>query len=184
MSSSQTSGAAFVEHWAVAGGKGLMNQSTAKALEASCRRVLETVEGWENVDITTVDLDDLVNRFKNLNSRQFKPRSLKDYEQRFRRAVSSYKIYLEDPSSWKYASRSPSRRGSANDREQRGDVEPTSTRTDTGSTPPLSNTYTYTYPFREDAMARLEIPRDAKKVEIDRLIAWARTLAIDYEPSE
>ena len=32
-------------------------------------------------------------------------------------------------------------------------------------------------------MARLIIPRDATTVEINRLVAWARTLAADYEPS-
>jgi len=40
----------------------------------------------------------------------------------------------------------------------------------------------YAYPFRPDFMARLAIPRDATTDEINRLVAWARTLAVDYKP--
>ena len=43
---------------------------------------------------------------------------------------------------------------------------------------------TYVYPFRDGILARLEIPRDANTAEINRLVAWARTLAADYEPTE
>ena len=40
----------------------------------------------------------------------------------------------------------------------------------------------YEYPFRTDFLATLTIPRDATTTEIERLVAWARTLAVDYQP--
>lgn len=184
MSSSRTSGEAFVDHWVYARDKGLMNMSTARAMEASCRRVLETLDNWQNVDVTTLDVDDLVRRFNNLNATNFKPRSLKDYERRFRRAVSSYKDFLDNPSGWKYATRAPRRRASP-PRDEQDNPAHKSTDVDTPPTPSHeSASHTYPYPFREGYLAKLEIPLDAKAAEMERLIAWARTLAVDYEPPQ
>lgn len=33
-------------------------------------------------------------------------------------------------------------------------------------------------------MAKLVIPRDATVAEITRLVAWAKTLAVDYHPEQ
>ena len=41
----------------------------------------------------------------------------------------------------------------------------------------------HTYPLLPDILARLKIPRDATTTEINRIVAWARTLVVDYEPS-
>ena len=186
MDASKTSGRSFVEHWAYARQKGLMNQSTASAVETAVRRVLQVEGDWENIDITTIDVDDLIIRFNNLNAKDFKPRSLRDYGQRFRRALASYKNFLDDPSGWKYGSRSPTRRRtSPEDKDAYADNPQTFGETNlsgqTASSPALQ---TYMYPFRDGILARLEIPRDANTAEISRLVAWARTLAADYEPPE
>ena len=39
----------------------------------------------------------------------------------------------------------------------------------------------YVYPFRQNVLATLTIPKDATAAEIRRLVAWAQTLAVDYE---
>ena len=39
----------------------------------------------------------------------------------------------------------------------------------------------YVYPFRQNVLATLKIPQDATAAEIRRLVAWAQTLAVDYE---
>ena len=41
----------------------------------------------------------------------------------------------------------------------------------------------YVFPIRQDCLAKLVVPRDVKTDEINRLVAWARTLAVDYEPT-
>ena len=185
-----TSARSLVEHWTWASGKGLMTAPTARALATACRGVLEVQDDWENLDISTLDIDDLFNRFKNLNSRKFKPRSLRDYESRFRRAVTSYLQYVKDPAAWKYPSRAsagrvprrPSQPNHTTDRDESSDVQQSVTDVSDHS-PPREDVQEYVYPFRPDRMARLTIPRDATTAEINRLVAWARTLAVDYEPS-
>ena len=183
-----TTARALVDHWAWASGKGLMTAPTARALATACRGVLEIQDNWEQLDIETLDIDDAFNRFKNLRSRDFKPRSLKDYEERFRRAVKSYLEYLEDQAAWKYSTRTStsrvSRRSSQANRPSDTDNSPNVTKpTGLPSEQPIGDYQEYIYPFRQDAMARLTIPRDATTAEINRLVAWARTLAVDYEPS-
>ena len=185
-----TSARALVEHWTWASGKGLMTAPTARALATACRGVLEVQDDWESTDISTLDIDDAFNRFKNLRSKNFKPRSLRDYERRFQRAVTSYLQYVKDPAAWKYPSRAPAVRVSRKpsqpnhtaDRDKYSDVQQ-SVMAASNESPPREDVQEYVYPFRSDLMARLAIPRDATSAEISRLVAWARTLAVDYEPS-
>ena len=183
-----TSARALVDHWAWASGKGLLTAQTARALATACRGVLEVQDDWEELDIETLNIDDAFNRFKNLRSRDFKPRSLRDYESRFRRAVKSYLEYLEDQAAWKYPTRTStnrvSRRSSQANRPSDPDESLNVTQSaDVSGRPPGGDFQEYVYPFRQDVMARLTIPRDATTAEINRLVAWARTLAVDYEPS-
>ena len=183
-----TSARALTDHWAWASGNGLLTAPTARALATACRGVLEVQEGWEELDIETLNIDESLNRFKNLRSINFKPRSLRDYETRFRRAVKSYLEYLDDQAAWKYPSRTStsrvSRRSSRPNRPNDPEKSPTFVQSaDVPSKPQSGDFQEYVYPFRQDVMARLIIPRDATTVEINRLVAWARTLAADYEPS-
>ena len=183
-----TSARALVDHWAWASGKGMLAAPTARALATACRGVLEVQDDWERLDIKTLDIDDALNRFKNLRSRNFKPNSLRDYETRFRRAVQSYLEYLEDQAAWKYPTRTSTRRASRksstssrpNDPDRSPDVAQSSDVSDKLRSDDFQE---YVYPFRQDVMARLTIPRDATTAEINRLVAWARTLAVDYEPT-
>lgn len=185
-----TSARALVEHWTWASGKGLMTAPTARALATACRGVLEVQDDWENLDISTLNVDESFNRFKNVRSKSYKPRSLRDYERRFRRAVTSYLQYVKDPAAWKYPSRAsagrvsrkPSQPNHATDRDELSDVRLSGTDVSDDS-PPREGGQEYVYPFRPDLMARLTLPRDATTAEINRLVAWARTLAVDYEPS-
>ena len=184
----------LIEHWVWATEKGLLNASTGKALATACRGVLEVQEDWENLNISSIDIEDSFNRFKNLRSRDFTPRSLSTYASRFRRAVLSYRSYLEDPASWRYETRTASgKRSIPSDRpkkSQRKHFPNADLQTDGGRTKEaighgvaVDSLQEYLYPLRPDALARLSIPRDANTAEINRLVAWARTLATDYEPS-
>ncbi len=52
-----TSGKSFLELWSWAGNRGLMNKNTAIALKNASAKVLSSIEGWETVDITTLDVE-------------------------------------------------------------------------------------------------------------------------------
>lgn len=171
---------ALVEHWSWAAEKGLMNKSTAGSLATVCRRILEIEDNWESLDISTVDVDEIVKRFINLKQKEYKPKSLVVYESRFRRALESYESYLENPSGWQYSSRgSHSRKGKTNASKTATQESPSK---EVRIAEPSKDTQQYRYPFRPDYMAKLEIPRDATAHEIERLVGWARTLAVDYTP--
>ena len=183
-----SSARALVDHWDWAAQKGLMNRGTAQSMAVACRRVLSVQENWENLDVRSLDIEEYLIRFTNLKAKDFSPNSLRDYESRFRRAVGSFREYLDDPSGWKFPSRSSSSREPLGTRRKKSQSEPspTETRIEDGSGragESAGGSQEYSYPFRPDVLARLSIPRDSTSAEINRLVAWARTLAVDYEPS-
>ena len=184
----------LVGHWIWAADKGLMNASSARALATACRGVLEVQEDWEDLEVSAIDVDDSFSRFSTLRAKDFTPKSLRTYESRFRRAVASYRRYLDDPSSWRYELRtSAGQRSPASERprkiprkrfpEPEKSAEATSPDVVSEHGGPVGGLQVYLYPIRPDVLARLVIPRDATAAEINRLVAWARTLATDYEPS-
>src|SRR5438874_6630950 len=96
-----TTGKSLVEHWNWAASKGLMNKHTAAGLRAASAQVLSVLDDWENVDITTLDPNDVTTRFKHLCAKKFAPQSLEKYEQRFKQALASYLAYTRDPGAWR-----------------------------------------------------------------------------------
>ena len=185
MEPKRTPARAMVDHWEWAAKEGLINEATASALSTSCRHVLGVVPNWESLDVQTLDVDDCINIFNNLRSKEYKPRSLKDYTGRFRRAVNSYRSYLEDPASWRFPSsrwQSASRSDgfASTSRGRARQIDEVSTTKDVSAD---VVSHEYSFPIRPDFMAKLAIPRDVTTAEINRLVAWARTLAVDYEPS-
>lgn len=171
----------FLGHWDWARHEGLMNPATATALSVACRRILGVQEDWQSLRFSDLNVEDLVKRFTHSNSKEFKPQSLKDYERRFRRAFKSYEEYLEDPNSWEYPTRRITPRKQQIHQVQDGFDPAQDPAHDPECTGSVVSLQSYAYPFRPDLLARLDIPRDATVAEMDRLIAWARTLAVDYK---
>ena len=153
-----------------------MPKASAQAMAVSCRRVLEVDQDWENVDVLALDVDDFAMRFKNLRALDYKPSSLGDYASRFRRGVLSYRAFLSDPSKWSFVSRNK-RTTSSKARVRQSDSGDTVTDTSRSEI----GLQDYVYPFRQSVLATLTIPQDATAAEIRRLVAWAQTLAVDYE---
>src|ERR1043166_6935232 len=100
MNTLNSSGKAFAEHWIWAAEKGLMNINTAKALRAACVQVLSVLDGWETIDVRSLDLEDVFRRFQNKRGRDFIPESLDTYKRRVSAAHRAFLDYLADPSRW------------------------------------------------------------------------------------
>ena len=173
----ETTGRHLVDHWSWAAEKGLMNKNTAGALRAACAQVLSVVDDWENVDVRTLDLDDVARRFQNLRKKDFMPKSLEEYKRRFKQAVNSYLSYVEDPGAWRphapersRGERRPEARGSGRDQ----DVPQSSP-----DAPARAGVVDYPFPLRDGHTARLILPRDLKMAEVKRLFAFMSTLAVD-----
>jgi len=94
--------------------KGWLNVSTAKALRTASTKVLEIEPGWESVDLRSVEIDSLFQRFQNLRRNEYGDASLKVYRTRFGQAVKMYVARLDGDANWQ--SYGPSPKG--NRREQ------------------------------------------------------------------
>jgi hypothetical protein len=181
MDNIDTTSKALVEHWRWAADKGMMNLNTANALRAACTQVLAGVDGWENLDVRTIDVDDLCRRFQNKRSKDFKPESLDAYKRRFGQAVKMFLEYASDPSSWKAPSQDRTGRREKKATANRGDAPTTAL--ERAAQPPvlLSGLVEYPFPLREGRLAYLKLPVDLKIAEVKRLSAYLNTLAVDAD---
>lgn len=180
-----TTGKAFVSHWSWASGKGIMNKNTAGALAAASSQVMKALDNWESTDVSKINADDLVSRFKNLRSKDFTPMSLQTYESRFKKALASYLDYVRDPGAWRPVSQpraprvqrsidTPSKSSPFNypDVTVPSVASAGSTRDDVGD---------YSFPLRRNLTARLILPRDLSEAEAKRLQAYIALLVVHSE---
>lgn len=179
MESIDTSGKALVEHWKWAAEKGGMNTNTANGLRAACSQILSVADGWETLDVRTLDVNDLCRRFQNKRNKDFKPGSLEAYKRRFVQAVQLFLDYAKDPSSWKAPSQERSSRKEK--KPSAGSNGETPSPTSERSLPPaiMSGLVDYPFPLREGRLAYLRLPSDLKMAEVKRLTAYLNTLAVD-----
>lgn len=174
----ETTGKALVQHWGWAAKKGLMNKNTAGGIKAACAQVLSALDNWETIDVAGLDVEDALTRFEHLKGKNFKPRVLATYQQRFRQGVASFLAYTQDPTGWKpkaipRATRPARNGGGAGHAPVETTVQPL----------PTTGLVEYPFPIRDGQTARLILPRDLKGAEVRRLTAFMTTLAVDYEAS-
>lgn len=183
MSSIETTGRALVTHWAWAAEKGLMNRHTANALRTACVNVLEAVDGWEETDITTLDVDSVFQQFQTKRSKDYKPQTLEEYRRRFRQAVALFLDYARDPSGWQPSKpRTPARR-----RQKHEGVEGVTSSAETaqrGLVEPMKGYMEYAYRLPGERTAILRLPPDLTLVDVKRIGAFLATLATDFEPGD
>jgi len=74
-----------------------MAKPTAANRKAAVSKVLGVLPSSEAADVTTLDLDDVMRRFTNLEGRGYTPGSLTTYLSRLKSAVDDFKLYLENP---------------------------------------------------------------------------------------
>jgi hypothetical protein len=173
----------LIEHWNWAAEKGLMNRNTAASLKAACAAVVGSIDGLADLDVGRLDVDDTLKRFVNLKRREFAPRTLGEYERRFRYAVTSYRAFLHDPGTWD----GKSRRRRAREEPARLSAEVATPVHPGLSSEPLSNRsekmIDYPYPLRDGYTARILVPRDLTLAEVRKLSGFLATLCSDYDPS-
>jgi hypothetical protein len=143
-------------------------------------QVFSVLEDPGQVDLATLDVDDLLNRFQNLCKQRFKPQVLETYKRRFRSALKSYKQYLENPGTWKPASQE---RSANTERRQRASSAPRAPQEQTvslSSRPVLNEigTEEYRLPLRPRVMARLILPVDLSPEEAQRIKVFVDMLVV------
>src|SRR5262249_4879216 len=61
------------------------------------KKILEIEQDWEEIDLSQLDVEGLIVRFRNLKGLDYTPNSLTEYERRFKRAIEMFLKYAEDP---------------------------------------------------------------------------------------
>jgi len=172
-----TSGESFIRFWDYVSNRGLMKVNTARSLAASARQVLSVDKKWEEIDISALDVEGLIERFKNLRARDYKPETLNVYGRRFRRALGLYLEYLDDPAGW----RPIAQRGGG--RELDGGAEGGRIKeglsVDPGFVDSSSKLMSYPFPLRNDCVVQLRLPVDLSARDVARLTAFLNTLEIE-----
>lgn len=181
-----TTAKALLEFLDQAAEKGWLNKNTAAGYRAACQRILEIEDGWEDVDVAALDVDDIFQRFLTLKGNDYSPGSLQTYKSRFRTALETFLERAKDPSAWKAPATIRRRQG-----ESKAQQTDRKARTQEGAaqrrpTEPSAKDGMISYPFplRQDIDAQLVLPRDLTPEEARRLVAFVNALAIEDAKAE
>ncbi len=92
---------ALMEFLDFLGNKGLMKKNTVFSRKAACNKMLSILEADERVDLRNLDLDQVSDRFNNLEGKAYAPKSLRVYKSRVNNALSDFFRYTENPANFK-----------------------------------------------------------------------------------
>lgn len=183
----ETTGKALVDHLERLNKRGDMKSNTARTLLAAVRTVLSVEEGWEDLDVTQIDVEDMFRRFVNVKGNDFKSGSLAAYQRRFRQAVTDFKKYVADPVNFKPSMRT--RTVTPKDKTTSGNGNGGEDAAVAPSKPSVaasveSGLVNHPFPLRDGRIARLQLPPDLQLKDVHRMYAFLKSLATDFEAPE
>lgn len=161
--------------------KHLMSGNTAGALRVAAREVLSAVEpeGWQELDLSTVDVEDFGQRFERAKAGKLKPESMLVYRSRFRNALQMYFEFMKNPGGWRYKAERPA----SIRKKPAAKVIPAENQTSidvpaaTGGGKAMN--VEYPFPLRPGLLVKLNLPADLTRMEAKRLAAYIDALAMD-----
>ncbi|MBV9160896.1 MAG: hypothetical protein JO281_04910 [Pseudonocardiales bacterium] len=166
--------------------RGDIGQSTGIALRSASKKVLDLEEDHD-LDLRTLDREDLLRRFHVKSKIDLNDQSRATYESRFRRAVEMYLKYLADDPNWK-PTPSKSRPATSRAATSKPAAAPAA---DVRETPPIPNNGTVTppspgmiefpIPLRPGVQGKLILPDDLTKKEAERVVKVVSALAIEEQ---
>lgn len=107
--------------------RGNLTAATGTALRVGSKKVLD-IEGNDAVDLRSIDLDDLIDRFKRLTNHDLSEKSQETYEVRVRKAITMYVKFVDRDPTWKQLAA-----GKGGARAKKA----TTTKSSNGTTPPV-----------------------------------------------
>jgi len=177
----ETTGKQFVEFWAWASKKGLMNENTAYAFSSPVRQIMSVNDDWETIDVSKLDIDNLFLRFRNMNEKKFKPASLNAYFRRFKLALEMFLEYVENPTGWKHKGQITQNRKSKSSKSEKNNQIDDTFEMPISQSDNSIQMMDYPFPLREGCIVRLKLPADLKISDVERLITFMRSIAIDFK---
>jgi hypothetical protein len=182
-------GAGLREFLDRAASRGDLNSSTAHGLKAVATKVLEIEEDPDGVDIRSLDVENLLERFAILQRAQYTPGSMRTYQSRFRNAVTMYIAWLDNDPNWRKVvkSRQPSERSGKAGKPtlpEQDQATPNPVRVADADTsiardsdiPPMVN---YRLPLRPDLIIELTLPVDLTASDAARVASFVKSLSFD-----
>lgn len=171
----------FLEYMAA---KGLANKNTISGRKAAVSRVLGVLDPEEVGDVTSLDMDDVMNRFINLQGKEYKPDSLGVYRSRVGSSIDDFKRYLDSPQNFRSGTvkkagkvdgapkRTPSKR-----LQPRPDVP--APRSDHMVSAPGSGANVFPVPIRPNVVVRIHgLPYDLTPVEAEKIANVVKAMAM------
>jgi hypothetical protein len=189
----QGTGQGLAEFLERAATRGDLNQSTARAMRSSVRKIIGVEsEDLSSVDVRQLDVDDLLDRFTKLHRAEYSDGSMETYRSRFRLGIAMYLAWLDNDPDWKSAGRAvpakrPSRQRASTGRpdsrkpKEKPDVAdptpPQQSPAQQNLNAPGARVMTYDVPLRPDLIVRLTLPIDLTETDAKRLSSFIDALA-------
>lgn len=173
--------------------KGRSRDGVVSPLKTALTKVLEKTEGedkWTQVDVTNIDLDDTMLRFKNFTLGTYTEASYRAYHLRIQRAITWYKKFLENPG-WapqRQTKQSAEQKSSSTRRTSISSISNNAVVEDTNEAVKVSaenntntdiNMIVYPFPLTDGNIARLYLPKKVSKVDATRLSSFINALILD-----
>ena len=171
---------------------GELRYSTASNLRGACDRVLGTMDPRQVEDVDRIDVDHAIDRFQRENP-EVSEASVRMYKSRVEKAIELFVQYHRDPVNWKQAIKQrsprttyvvpspPPTRPSFDDDPYKDHLETPSNTIEMGPQLTSEETLSIPFPLRPDATIRISgLPRDLTSDECERISAFLRPLATDY----
>lgn len=176
-------------NWAIR--KNELTKDAASALRTGSRKVLETDGDWATLDMRSLDVEDLLRRFRNKErGGDLSDKSVAVYEQRFTSTVDMYRKWLANDLDWRpsrtrSSTASTVRRNSGTGAPRQNSamvsklaaVEPVPE-----PEPPTGvDMVTYPLPIRPGVQGRLVLPENLTAKEAKRVANFVAALAFDEQ---
>lgn len=97
---SSRTGAGLMKFFEVKLKKHELPEGVVSPLRSASKRILEVEDDWYSVDLTILDVDGLIHRFRIKNRAELTDESFAAYESRFRRGLSMYFRWLDHDPNW------------------------------------------------------------------------------------
>jgi hypothetical protein len=184
-----STGLGLIEFLDAAIEKGWFNVSTAKALKTSSQKIFSVENGWENLDLRSLDLDGLYERFRNLKRNEYSDDTMRIYRSRMGQAIKMHLARLDNDPAWKSygpAARAAAPNGTTPKKGNKQTAAPSGSEATPPTEPPpppvqpttpSARLMQFPYPLRENLDVQLNLPRDLTKSEAERLCRFIGTLA-------
>jgi hypothetical protein len=165
--------------------KGYATAAQVNPWRTALQKVFETVEGegWESLDLTSIDLGEYLSRFRTLAGAQYKAESITAYARRIHNALDAQDHFITTgrPPTFRQRGAKPK----ADDKDSESVVTIDAKQNAAASTavassaPAASGMTDFPYPLGDGRMVTLRLPTRIKGDDVNRLCAFIRTLQDD-----